>query len=102
MPRLPPVLKFPQTRLRARFWPGVGYSVVTLAQSQSNSSATSCARPVRVPWPISERAIRITTLSSGRTTTQAFTSAGWLLCAVASIDQGADMAITRPEPTAAD
>src|SRR6266436_2698988 len=74
MPRLPPVDKFPQTRLRAAFSPGVGYSVVILDQSHSSSSATSCARPVSVPWPISERAIRITTVSSGRMTTQAFTS----------------------------
>src|ERR1700712_2735595 len=74
MPRLPPVEKSPQARLRATLWPGVGYSVVTLDQSHSSSSATSCARPVRVPWPISERAMRITTVSSGRITTQALTS----------------------------
>ena len=74
MPRLPPVDMSPQTRLRARFWPGVGYSVVTFDQSHSSSSATSWARPVSVPWPISERAMRITTVSSGRTTTQALTS----------------------------
>ena len=74
MPRLPPVEKLPHTRLRARFWPGVGYSVVTFAQSHSSSSATSCARPVSVPWPISERAMRMTTVSSGRTTTQALIS----------------------------
>ena len=74
MPRLPPVEKSPQARLRARFWPGVGYSVVTRAQSQPSSSATSWARPVSVPWPISERAMRITTVSSGRTTTQALIS----------------------------
>ena len=30
MPRLPPVKKSPQTRLRATFWPGVGNSVVDL------------------------------------------------------------------------
>ena len=29
MPRLPPVEKLPQTRLRARFCPGVGYSALT-------------------------------------------------------------------------
>src|SRR6266849_4636941 len=74
MPRLPPVPKSFHKRLRARFCPGVGYSVVTFDQSHSSSSATSCARPVSVPWPISERAIRITTVSSGRMTTQAFTS----------------------------
>ena len=74
MPRLPPVEKLPQARLRARFWPGVGYSVRTRAQSQSSSSATSCARPVSVPWPISERAMRTITVSSLCTTTQALIS----------------------------
>ena len=74
MPRLPPVEKSPQTRLRATLCPGVGYSVVTFDQSQSSSSATSWASPVRVPWPISERATRMTTVSSGRITTQALTS----------------------------
>src|SRR5436309_13693073 len=74
MPRLPPVEKSPQARLRATLWPGVGYSVVTFDQSHSSSSATSWARPVRVPWPISERAMRMTTVSSGRITTQTLTS----------------------------
>src|SRR5450755_4536027 len=74
MPRLPPVEKSPQARLRATLWPGVGYSVVTFDQSHSSSSATSWARPVRVPCPISERAMRMMTVSSGRITTQALTS----------------------------
>src|SRR6185295_242550 len=74
MPRLPPVEKSPQARLRATLWPGVGYSVVTFDQSHSSSSATSCASPVSEPWPISERAMRMTTVSSGRITTQALTS----------------------------
>ena len=74
MPRLPPVEKSPHTRLRATLCPGVGYSVVTFDQSHSSSSATIWARPVRVPWPISERAIRITTVSSGRITTHAVIS----------------------------
>src|SRR6478736_6392545 len=74
MPRLPPVEKSPQARLRATLWPGVGYSVVTFDQSHSSSSATSWASPVSEPWPISERAMRITTVSSGRITTQALTS----------------------------
>ena len=39
---------------------------MTFFQSHSSSSATSCARPVMVPWPISERAMRITQVSSGR------------------------------------
>src|SRR5262245_30735425 len=71
MPRLPPVEKSPQARLRLTLSPGVGYSVVTFAQSQSNSSATIWARPVSDPCPISERAIRITTESSGRHTSPA-------------------------------
>src|SRR5882724_12406704 len=74
MPRLPPVEKSPQARLRFTLWPGVGYSVFTFDQSHSSSSATSWARPVSVPCPISERAMRITTVSSGRITTQALTS----------------------------
>src|SRR5258705_5509172 len=74
MPRLPPVEKSPHARLRATLWPGVGYSVVTFDQSHSSSSATSWARPVSEPCPISERAMRITTVSSGRITTQALTS----------------------------
>src|SRR6184192_389824 len=74
MPRLPPVPISCQTRLRARFWPGVTRSGATFLQSHSSSSATSWARPVRVPWPISERAMRITVVSSGRITTQTLTS----------------------------
>src|SRR5437773_4648640 len=74
MPRLPPVPISPQTRLRARLWPGVGNSVFTCAQPQSSSSATSCANPVSVPCPISERAMRTTQMLSGRITTQALTS----------------------------
>src|SRR6266567_7979251 len=65
MPRLPPVEKSPQARLRATLWPGVGYSVVTFDQSHSSSSATSWASPVSVPWPISERATRMTTVLRG-------------------------------------
>src|SRR5262245_60748960 len=71
MPRLPPVPISPQTRWRARFWPGVIDSVVTFFQSHSSSSATSWARPVSVPCPISERAMRITHVSSAFTTTHA-------------------------------
>src|SRR5918999_1038620 len=74
MPRLPPVEKSPHTRLRFRLCPGVGYSYFTFDQSHSSSSATSWARPVIVPWPISERAMRMTTVSSGRITTQAVIS----------------------------
>src|SRR5260370_811207 len=101
MPRLPPVPKSFQTRLRARLSPGVGYSVVTFDQSHSSSSATSCARPVSVPWPISDRAMRITTVSSGRMTTQALTS-GRLSAACASArPNGTWKPSDRPPPIAA-
>jgi hypothetical protein len=102
MPWLPPVEKLPQTRLRARLWPGVGYSVVTFDQSQFNSSATSCARPVSVPCPISERAMRITTVSSGRTTTQALTSGAVPCWARASDPNGMWNPTVRPPRAAAD
>src|SRR5712672_2349018 len=102
MPRLPPVEKSPQARLRATLWPGVGYSVVTFDQSHSSSSATSWARPVRVPCPISERAIRMTTVSSGRITTQALIS-GEPSAARTTVGppKGISRPSARPEPTAA-
>ena len=104
MPRLPPVDISPQARLRARLCPGVGISVVTLDQSQSSSSATNWAKPVRVPWPISERAMRITTESSGLTTTQMLISLGvsvvYAACAMAL---GAKLRPkAKPLPTAAE
>jgi len=50
MPRLPPVDMSPQARFLARLSSGLTYSAVTLLHSRnSSSSATSCARPVRVP-----------------------------------------------------
>src|SRR6202789_236938 len=102
MPRLPPVEKSPQARLRATFWPGVGYSVVTFDQSHSSSSATSWARPVSVPWPISDRAMRITTVSSGRITTQAFTSGEPSAArTMAGPPKGMSRPSARPEPSAA-
>src|SRR5215510_9954879 len=79
-------------RLRARFCSGEGYSVVTFFQSHSSSSATSCARPVNVPCPISERAIRITTSSLGLMKTQAPTSppsAASGVCAIAARPENA-------------
>src|ERR1700730_9717628 len=102
MPRLPPVPMSPQMRLRARFWPGVGYSVLTFFQSHSSSSATSWARPVNVPWPISERAMRMTTVSSGRITTQALTS-GEPSAARTTVGppNGISRPRARPAPTAA-
>src|ERR1700682_4197648 len=102
MPRLPPVEKSPQARLRATLWPGVGYSVVTFDQSHSSSSATSWARPVSVPWPISDRAMRMTTVSSGRITTQALTS-GEPSAARTTVGppKGMSRPSARPVPTAA-
>src|SRR5438876_8616737 len=101
MPRLPPVEKSPHTRLRATLCPGVGYSVVTFDQSHSSSSATICARPVSVPCPISERATRITTVSSGLMTTQALISgvAPWARTALAP--KGILRPMASPLPTAA-
>src|SRR3954451_25435392 len=101
MPALPPVEKSPHTRLRATLWPGVGYSVVTFDQSHSSSSATSWARPVRVPWPISERAMRITTVSSGRITTQALTSGEPSAARTTAGPKGISIPSARPAPAAA-
>src|SRR5712691_11577708 len=104
MPRLPPVAMSPHTRLRARFWPGKTCSVATFFQSHSSSSATSWARPVSVPCPISERAMRITQVSSGLTTTQAWTSVPAFDALVASADpdpNGRRMPIAKPPPAAA-
>src|ERR1044071_6716518 len=70
MPRLPPVEKSPHARLRLTLSPGVGYSIFTFDQLHSSSSATSCARPVIVPCPISERTTRMLTVSSGPIATQ--------------------------------
>src|SRR5258708_4658895 len=102
MPRLPPVENSPRPRLRATLWPGEGYSVVTVDQSHSSSSATSWARPVSVPWPISERAMRMTTVSSGWITTQALTS-GEPSAARTTVGppKGISRPIARPVPTAA-
>ncbi len=100
MPRLPPVEKFFHTRSRFRFSPGVGYSQATFFQSQPSSSATSWARPVSVPWPISERAMRITTLSSGWITTQALISLTSAACAAPS-PMGMRKPSEKPPATAA-
>src|SRR6185503_6169174 len=100
MPRLPPVPISPQARLDARFWPAVMDSVLTFFQSHSSSSATSWARPVRVPWPISERAMRMTQVSSRFTTTQMFTAVPAFSWAEAT--RGSCMPSARPPPAAAE
>src|SRR3954462_15654141 len=102
MPRLPPVEKSPHARLRATLCPGVGYSVVTFDQSHSSSSAHICARPVNVPWPISLRAIRITTVSSGRMTTHALTSGAPSAARTTAGPNGMLSPRARPLPTAAE
>src|SRR6202048_2482543 len=103
MPRLPPVEKSPQTRLRATLCPGVGNSVVTFDQSHSSSSATSWASPVSEPWPISERAMRMTTVSSGRITTQQLTSGDPSAArTTAGPPKGISRPSARPVPSAAE
>src|SRR5262245_27933624 len=99
MPRLPAVEKSPHTRLRLTLSPGVGYSVVTFDQSASSSSATSWARPVIVPCPISDRTTRITTVSSGLMTTQALIS-GVAVCACTPAPRSG-MSSPRARPPAA-
>src|SRR4051812_27409398 len=88
MPREPPVPISPQARLLARLRAGLMPSTDTFFQLHSSSSATSCARPVMVPWPISERATRTTQESSGLMATQMFTSVA-PFCAVAAVRNGA-------------
>jgi hypothetical protein len=72
--RLPPVDMSPQARLRRRLSSGATNSAFTLLQSQANSSATSIGKAVKLPWPISERATRMITVSSGSITIQAVIS----------------------------
>src|SRR6266851_2057808 len=103
MPRLPPVENSPQARLRATLWPGVGYSITTLFQSQSSSSATSWARPVTVPWPISARTTRMTVVLSGRITTQTVISGEPSAArTTAGPNGGRRRPSARPPPTAAE
>src|SRR5438270_3334214 len=103
MPRLPPVEKSPQARLRFTLSPGVGYSMRTFDQSHSSSSATSCARPVMVPCPISERTTRMLTVSSGAIATQTPTS-GEPSCARAMLGppKGRRKPSAKPPVTAAE
>src|SRR5437667_3945308 len=102
MPRLPPVAISPQMRLRARFWPGATHSTATFFQPHSSSSATNWASPVSVPCPISERAMRITQVLSGLTTTQALTSLPAAVAASADAMNGSLNPRARPPPVAAE
>src|ERR1700674_1363630 len=88
-------------RLRAMLVPGVGYSQVTLFQSHSSSSATIWARPVSEPWPISECAMRTTTVSSRRITTQAVISGEPLAAGTMAMPPNGLTPIASPPPTAA-
>ncbi len=86
MPRLPPVDMSLKIRLRRTCSFTSAYSGRTLFQSHSSSSATSCASPVKVPCPSSERAMRIATVSSGWITIQCVTSG---VCAALSAARAA-------------
>src|SRR6185312_15880761 len=81
----------------------VGYSIFTLDQLHSSSSATSCASPVIVPCPISERTTRMLTVSSGPIATQTPIS-GEPSCARATSGppNGRRKPSARPPVTAAD
>ncbi len=56
MVRLPTAAMSPQARLRLTFAFAEAYSIFTLLQSHSSSSATSIGAEVMLPCPISERA----------------------------------------------
>src|SRR5258707_14849034 len=56
MVRLPTAAISPQARLRFTFAFAEAYSIFTLVQSHSSSSATSIGAEVMLPCPISERA----------------------------------------------
>src|SRR5205085_8825277 len=100
MPRELPVPISPQARLLARLRAGLMPSVETFFQSHSSSSATSWARPVIVPWPISERATRITQESSGLIATQMLTSVA-PFSALTSVMHGTLKPSARPPPAIA-
>src|SRR5215831_6049659 len=93
---LPPVAIEPHTRLRLRFSALDTNSNLTLRQSHSSSSATSMGSPVELPCPISERATRISTESSGRMTIQAVSSGSF----VAASAEGILSSSAKPAPSA--
>src|SRR5258708_3871018 len=102
MPRLPPVENSPQARLRATLSPGVGYSITTLLQSHSSSSAMSWASPVMVPCPISARTARMAVVLSGRITTQTVISGEPSAARTTAGPKGGRRSPSaRPPPTAA-
>src|SRR5258708_14271140 len=77
-------------------------SVATLLQSHSSSSATSWASPVRVPCPISARAMRMRQVSSGRIATHRLISAGAAVRASCARPNGTCKPRARPPPAAAE
>jgi hypothetical protein len=91
----------PQTRCRLRFSAGAANSGFTRRQSHSSSSATSMGSAVKMPWPISERATRMTTVSSGQITIQALTSGAASPARAGSPPSGSSKPSTKPPPMAA-
>lgn len=75
------VTMLPHTRLRTTCSAGDAYSGRTRDRSHSSSSAASIGSAVKMPGPMSERATRITTASSGSMTTQAVSSRAAGACA---------------------
>ena len=98
--RLPPVDMSPNARLRRRFSSGGTNSARTWSQSQPSSSATSIGNAVNTPWPISERATRIVTRSSGAITIQAVISGVSIVRSGWASAEAAKPSVSAP-PTAA-
>src|SRR6185437_7889201 len=90
----------PQARLRRRFSSGATNSAPTVRQSQASSSATSMGSAVKMPWPISERATRMVTRSSGAITIQQVISGGFPSARAAG-PNGMSKPSERAPPTAA-
>ena len=100
-PWLPPVDIEPHTLLRRKCSFGSAYSAVTFAQSHSSSSATSCASAVKVPCPISVRAMRMVTASSGWMSSHAVTS-GAFAPGFANAAPGSVSSSISPPPASAE
>ncbi len=98
---LAPVDKSPQMRPRRKFCRGETKSVRIADQSHCSSSATSMARPVIAPWPISARATRMVTRLSGEITNQQVISGGEAPWALAVVAPGMGMPSASPLPAAA-
>src|SRR2546425_9795862 len=79
-----------------------GFSTVvprrTVAQSASSYSATSIARAVGAPWPISERSMVTVTVPSGAMASQAFGANGSAESARTSRRRGGGGGIARKRP----